>query len=927
MDIFQALDNLKSKIDRINGEPLTENRDGLQDTTQSEQTFINRKLLPKEARIDDAFPDDSAIADYSNHVLQAVWNIAHYASQGYGTAFWNKNIIIEAFKFFDACWVPKVVDNKTYQVGKALQIFLQEALTEEALGHVPSLGGVREGAKTTLTGLQTILNNRLRAYEIHRPERVSDAVEHLKFRVARRVAWDEAADSFAQKVSPFDYWRFFEGELNSEYSQLEESLKILDAYPAYFEAAAEEFRRYSEEWNEENVERNLPDTVQASTYIILLADEYTPLHQKVSELSEVYNSQNYEMWNEQIKNSLYTIYASTEKQIEDIERNYKKMIASQKETLLVRIADSKLLAFFEQNLQKAVSTTEEVIIPEVVQTLMDSPELPISEDIEFYNDLTKMLESYQVSLVKHQKLVEAQIRNFETDNPLPQIHEVGHQSAFVKARDEAKKQLTTKVDVTKQQIMVVNTLLEKTKSNITRLGDELTKQSELGRKNKLEEVAIRIREAFNELHDKFRPKAEEANLQFRRFLESYAPTVAAIEKEYAPQLSTLEETIIATESQILAKKHSSEEIKLRSVERKSLLRRSRTELVQFKKLLIEDQGLYIPAAKIPKELLIKNLECAERITGFINEMYKTEQEATSWYGFNRANLYNKYVHYTTLLGPSDFDFDISSLIDYISEKIELIDQEMQIEVTSDVSAPVSSKDYLLGKGNLWELQKEYQKTQQEKNKLEVKQQTDGDLQQKLTTEMTTKLNEWESLKTKKEEAATLAALEEKINTIDHRQAMIVLNSYEFEFRIADIEKEQKELDDIIKTLDLKDDKEALQYLESMSDKIAATDVDKMMKFKSNFGVYSGTELQKLINDSLKALEGDLDSLIEDQTVGQSEQLNGKLGNLEAEFKELEGKKARLDVSLEQIKKSNAEKMHILNEKKDTLIALNKLTEL
>jgi hypothetical protein len=78
---------------------------------------------------------------------------------------------------------------------------------------------------------------------------------------------------------------------------------------------------------------------------------------------------------------------------------------------------------------------------------------------------------------------------------------------------------------------------------------------------------------------------------------------------------------------------------------------------------------------------------------------------------------------------------------------------------------------------------------------------------------------------------------------------------------------------------------------------------------------------------LKALEGDLDSLIEDQTVGQSEQLNGKLGNLEAEFKELEGKKARLDVSLEQIKKSNAEKMHILNEKKDTLIALNKLTEL
>lgn len=928
-DIFQALNQLKREINSINGTALVEDRKGLNNTEQSAQLFINRKLLPKGAKIDDIFPEDTAVADYSAHVLQAVWNIAHYASQGYGTALWNQKIITEAFRFLDESWVPKIVDDKTYQVGKALQTFLRQALTEEALSNVPALGGVRDGVKNSLTHLQTTLNHRLKVYEIHHPDKVREAVELIKFGVARRAEWWKAADQLAQKTSPLGYWKFFERELNSDSTELEENLRVLDEYSSFFEDAVEDFRNYSKNWNEENVRRNLPDTVDASDYILSLTDEHVPVHQQVSELSEVYNSENYAVWTEKVGSLLKVIYTSTDKQIEVIETNHKQTIDLQREMLIARIADSKLLAAYEQTLQKAISTTEDIVIPKTIQSLIDNPELPVSDDVVFYNDLIKKLESHRGDLAKDQRLLEVQVSNFEADNPFPQLNEVTHQSAFTNARAEAKEQLTTKVEATKQQISLVNTLLERARVIETRLGDELAKQSEMGRKNKLEEAGGRIRETFKELHEKSRPKEVATKFQSQQFLERYPNAVVAVKKEYSPQISSLDETIGISQSQIQSKEHRLEVLKQQSLERKILLKQSHDVLVQYKKILEEEQGLYIPSKKIPKDMLIKYLECNESIAGFIDEMYKTEQTAASWYGFNRTNLYNQSSHYSSLLGPSDFDLDMNSIIVYVSEKMELIDQEMKVDVTSDIGPHASSKDYLIGTGNLWELQKEYQKTEQEKNELELEKQKNEHIHLKLTEAMKAELNSLESTKTAKEERAAQATLEEKINTIDHRQAMVAFSSYELEFRITDIEKAQQGLDDIVEALETKENKEALQYLESMSDKIAESNVDRMMNFRPNFRVQSGTELRNRIEGTLEALKVDLKKLrLEEQnSIGKSEMLRNKLERLEAEFKELQGKKVRLDSILTQLHEANAEKMKVLNEKKDTLTALNKLADL
>ncbi|MCL9684633.1 hypothetical protein [Legionella maioricensis] len=928
-DIFKALTKLKAELDHINGRTLAESREDLNNTSKSAQLFINPDLLPEFINPDllhegviKGVTDSDAQRDYADHVLQAVWNIAHHASRGYTVALWNRNTITEAFAYLDRTRVPKIIDEKTYAVGKALQAFLQEALTQEALNNVPEVGGARNLVKNTLEGMQTILNQRLHVYEIHQPKKVSDTVNHLKITMERGSEWDKALRAFERRVDPNPYWKFIPQELDSNYHALEEKLHILDEYDDFFAREAEEFREYSKQWKDNGLAENLPDTVTSSYYIRALAESAS--HQKiVEELAKVYNSSNYKTWSENAGRLFTITYEATEGKIERIEIQAKEIVAMQRQMLVNRIEDSKSLAVFERNLQEAVDT------PETIPSLMENSEIPASEDIEFYNNLNKNLESHRVSLSKSKLSLEKKIRNFETDNPLPPIKEAEHKSAFEAVRTKAKQQLTSEVEAIEQQITVVNSLLAKVKTKVTYLGDELAKQSEDGRKNKLEEVGTRIREAFRQLHEKSHPKRVEAEVQSHRFLEGYTPAVAAIEKEYAPQISALDETISTTHSQISSKEHSLGAINQQNIERKNLLKTSRAELEQFKEILEKESGIYIPSTKIPKELLIKYLECNEKIAEFIGEMYQTEQASNYFYGFNPTNIYNKYRHHASILGPSDFDLDIGAIIDYISEKIELIDQEMQIDVTSDLSAPSPSKNYLLGKGNLWELQKEYQKIRQEKIALELQSKKDEETQQKMTATMTTKLNEWNEAKAAKEETAAFATLEEKMNTQDHLQAMVALNAYELEFKLADIEKEQKGLDDIIRALDTMDDKESLKYLEGMRDKIALIDVDKMMESKPDHRVYSGTELQRHIHDSLSALQKSLIKLrSEDQaTIDKSEVFKSKLGALEVEFEELKAKSARLDSSLEKIREAHVEKMKILNEKKDTLIALNQFTEI
>ncbi|BCA95277.1 hypothetical protein TUM19329_16380 [Legionella antarctica] len=934
-DIFAALNKLKKEIVEINNrQELVENREGLDDTKMSAQMFVNRELLPEANFVN--YPDNKAVAEYSNLALQAVWNIAHYASRGYASAIWNQKAIVEAFQFLDENWVPKIIDEQTNQVGLALQTFLNTALDEEVLDNITIPKGVKDGIRQTLTGLQKKLEHRLKVYETHTPEHVSTAVKGIQVKRDSQAAWKQNMDETFDKVNPQMYYKYFQGPLNSDYAELEKKLEVLDGYSKLFDEAAESFRSYNEKWNKANLEKKLPPKVSASAYIFSLADENQTSQENLAKLSEVYNKPNYKILDENIGISLQRTYNTTEDMINYLKQNNLQIIEVQKQLLQEYITDSKSLFDFEKSLEQAVSSLKPVVIPEEIQSLIDNPEHSFVDDqIDSYDKLIKQIESSQAKLLEHQKLLDTKVSNFETANPIPSLETKDHLSAFEKARSDAGEKLDLKVKANKDQITTIKALLDKANAKVVDLHYEQAKQSKMGRKRILEEAGTRTKEAFKEMHENSRPREVSAKYQSQLIHQRYPAAVQTIKKQYSPQIRALEEQIGTIKAQIPSKEDGLEAIKSKSEQRKELLQTSLEELKQYQTVLEKEQGLYMPSGQVPKDRLIKNLECNDEIAAFIDGMYVNEQTAASWYGFNRTNLYNNYSHYSSLLGPSDLEADLGDVIDYISRKIDLIDQEMKIDVTVEAISPISSPQ-LLGEGNLWKLQEEYQGIKQEKNKLEAEVKKTEETLQSLTATMNEELNSLESRKIAIDERLTFATLEEKINTIDHGLAMVSSDSHLLAFRIEEVIQAQQKLEAISEEIDKMEHGEALKYYESVKDEITKINVDDMMNHRENFRDKSGAELQKNIGNSLKALVSNLDKLkSEENNIDKSETLSSKLKRVRDNFEALKERNVKLknepvglDFAVKKLQETNAGLMTAINDSiaKHKLAALEEMLQ-
>ena len=930
VSISDVMLKLKAEIDTINTTPLSENTVGLNNIGIAKQRFVNPDLLPRGiVPKENSFASPASRDDYANKVLQAVWNIAHHASGGYAAALWNVNKITESFSFLNHDFVPKIVDVKTYKVGMVLHEFLKEALTEESLANFPSIGGVREKAQRSLIRLQNILKNRIELYEAHLPDTMNASIEHVKIKNARRSEWLNAEKLLSQKLIEFNEkvlsnWALFRAELSTENPVLEsdeeQRNQIIDLIAEHQETV-DEFRKFNEQWNSENLSLRLPDAIKVSPFIHLLATDEQDQTLVEQAWLELYNSDDSLLYSEEIASTLAHNYRMGTDILEQAESGL-SIIEMQKDMLEKRIADYKSLVIFERQLKEAVSTVAEIPVPLFVQELSLKNELIEQEDkspvvmIKAYSALIEQLNVHQNQLVEQKKVLSKQVKQFEADHSLPKAQGKDNQPAFEQARNKARKELLIKVKTVEQQVNQVKDLTHKANRSLHQINDDVAKASAKGRKVQLDTAKKRVKTAFDLHHSKSRQNVSWNEFQFDIFInDSYTPGVSKTVKYYDAQILSAKTQLNSTKEKIINQEKVLAAIPHKANARREFLEEALGELNKYKEELIAHQGIYIPRDKIPGSKLKRYLEGGNEIVDFIDEIYKTEAAASSWYGFNLSNLYNKYSHSTTVFGPSDFDYDLNTVIDYISDKIELINDELKIDIIEETVPEGPAKPYLLGKENLWTLHTQLHKTINGKIDSEEVEAKQEKILQGAIAKKAEELGTWENKKKTNQQSLQNARLEHQINLIDHGLAIVVLDSYSLEYKVADIENQQKALDELLRALESGSEEVGQDYFESVQVKLAQSSVPQMMEFKENNND-SGLQLREKVINNLRAHKKALQELeTEEQLVTNiPKELILRRELLDIEIKDLEDKLVRLDKSLENAHRAYEKNAPLINEK-------------
>ncbi|MDI9817913.1 MULTISPECIES: hypothetical protein [unclassified Legionella] len=149
MGLFaEALEKLKTDIEKVQGRSMEYNDAGF-NPDEAKKTFANPEIL--EGYIEKPAPNtyvNPADSDYPQKVLQAVWNIADLSlklEKNYpketnskfargSFALTNGGSLLSLRRNFnyleEATWVPKIVDQRTYEVGQALGIFLDTVIEQ-----------------------------------------------------------------------------------------------------------------------------------------------------------------------------------------------------------------------------------------------------------------------------------------------------------------------------------------------------------------------------------------------------------------------------------------------------------------------------------------------------------------------------------------------------------------------------------------------------------------------------------------------------------------------------------------------------------------------------------------------------------------------------------------------------------------------------
>ncbi|ASQ46711.1 hypothetical protein [Legionella clemsonensis] len=901
-DVFEKIKKLQEKLLEINEGKVPKDSKDLDDQTLSQNCFVDYRLLPESARADKQLNDESVPADevvvaskiptsyreraeqlddeekkkekleaykkneqifsdYSNGVLFAVWIIASKSAGGYTSALANSLALNRAFNFLDKkTWVPKIIDEKTYRVGKALQIFLHDVLQEEVIETVPKklplIGTeIREPAVKQLTTLKIVLDQRLAVYEAHSPEKIDEAKRLTSLRDQQRKFIVTKQKEFEDR---FHEIKHYESAMQSQL-QNPNSTKALKEIIENSAQKLEEFKRAHQEfittlrqWHHQN--SNLPDTISIPSSIKNLLDEHVNPPEVVAEWQKIFNNpEQIILVSESIRRDLDSKYKLSLEMTAAIETVGEQLLEEQKAEAEKQYF-AQIVPTFVEKLQPAI--TKAVTVSNT-PSFYDPEQLP--NDADTCEGTLKELNLY---LERYQKEATLAYNDFAANNPPPEEFDSLDTKAYEIAVKEAKKNVLQQQE---QKIAEIRDYIKQVQDQLQNLSSEFRNQKLRALRNSVGNLFTHKSEASRQkiqaaaqatrfIEDRYKPALKKINENYSAQLRKVEKKFAHLAQERKHGLSTeINQKFAALQKQTSNQKFNTlqerndfllkditEELEALAQVRKNSLSEAKKALLQYKEVLINHKGIYMPE-QIPQQQLKFYLGVAEdqELGKWIDGLYSKAKAASGIRG-TFTLLYDYASHYTTVMQPSDFDADLDEVIDHIEAKLKKIDHELAIDIHE---SNVQSNNPPLAENNLYALRDQFDFSRHVVSLINLKEQKEQ------------KITEWEEAKESYEEKIILATLNQELAAMAHEQTLIEEQILVLDCRLSDLQdKATQTLDSITEQLTALNGAEALEYWNRKESDVAAIDIARAFNTRENHRELSGPDAMKRIADSLHSKE-------------------------------------------------------------------------
>lgn len=916
--LSDALLNLKNELNNIAGRKLSFDAVGIENNiTEAQKIFVDYELLPPDLATEYAEIDGIATSQekdsYANKVIQAVWNIADLTPSSKMSALSlllpkNKNSLIANFNFLDdITFTPKIIDEKTLQVGKVLLAFINILLTDADALHIIPTEDARNSTLLKINEMKEILSQRIATYEFHaNKEKFSYAKELLEIKKVRRAYWDEKAALFNEHISNLLTTTLKNYQIirdSSSSANLENYLNTIKQPLADLAQLKNEFLEFNHRWHQENTElefngSKLPQQVESSKFVNALVNQNNILN----EWENLYNIiDDNQLYMEGIIEELDNIYnkalvneISGFDNIESITETVNAQLRLVHEIIALQDYTSHLNGQLNHwvncsdNLQTLPQAEEEID----KQILLSSHENPIQ-------DLSENILSYkaffaELFLQEQQLFIEKselnQLLSSLADNELLSYKEFHNYQSFIDAITNHKEKLAQVAEKIDAQILQIGKAKEIIDSKIHDFNDELAKLDSHSRQEALEAASQNVNNTFQAYHGRSKPRLIEIQAQYSSFMEKYNEALEELTTHYSSNLSDLESEIQQITLNINQVNEEITTLATYVEDRKTFLEEALLHLKSYQQILDSDQEYYIPIHKIPQNDLKEYLEGDSSLQSFIDELYQNAEKVNQWYGFNLQNWASKASRLTSF-GPSNEDYDLTALNQYLRDKIELVEAELNLSANY-INKDNQSTALILPTNNLWSIHQTYELIIQQQSQFENKLKELQDAKLRMTCDketeeaaLTLRKNEFEQTLN---EAQTLAFSD----SLAHELAILAKDSLIFEYKLMEIKEKVSAIEPRFEQWIRQDNAVLIlnsENQESDVSKIIKEDLQEiktLFTFKPHFSLPSVDELHSQINDQLLALNKKLEQteyFLPPTTISEKNHLDKKVSRLQEEY--------------------------------------------
>ncbi|QRN04937.1 hypothetical protein GH742_14290 [Legionella sp. MW5194] len=469
--------------------------------------------------------------------------------------------------------------------------------------------------------------------------------------------------------------------------------------------------------------------------------------------------------------------------------------------------------------------------------------------------------------------------------------------------------------------------------------EEMDKRSSRAREEQRLNARERVNRAFKWLSDAKGTLSRQTRMM-DPLIENHQSACHDADSQFDPLIKEKQQQLLQLETEHQQLTMEIETLALQIKTRKEHLSMAKARLGEFHKRLSADKGLYIPT-DIPAQELQTYLECSSsKMTAAIDRVYENQRRGKTYFGFNRHNVHQHWLYYTTFFQATEAEEDLFDLLSYFREKLKWIDYELTSFESGEVLEQGTPEGELalkqhrdtafLPERNLWTLRADERQLLKKKEVLRKIHETTLKENQALLQAKALVLEPSERSLEAMEKRLLQSQYTVQLAYCEHQQAQLALTILKIESGLVQLAEETDASLKWFQELKTKEPDEAFQCFltKTASEVSAGMHAAALITSRPSFHDLPLSELAAALERGRIKQTKNLEALIDAcRKTAPDPQLNGFQDNLLAEFERLQEKGVCLTASYNQKVQqlhTMSDVMRLMKQKKDIETVLTRL---